>query len=79
MTNEIRGSGLRLPDGTRSAQSPWVWRAFLFLSFIAFGLFLVLAMGGRAFYAVCWAVITVGWFATSMWLWRQNIRYHNAR
>jgi hypothetical protein len=64
----------RLPDGSRSVQSPWVWRGFAFLSFIAFGLCLVFAVGGRMFYAVAWAIITVGWFSISMWLWRKHVR-----
>ncbi|BEP11836.1 hypothetical protein acdb102_01470 [Acidothermaceae bacterium B102] len=64
---------LRLPDGTRSVQSPWVWRGFFFLSLIAFGLALTLAVGGQWVFAGAWLFITVGWFAISMWLWRKNI------
>ena len=29
---------IRLPDGSRSVSSPWVWRGMLFLSLIALGL-----------------------------------------
>lgn len=63
-----------LPDGSGSAQSVWVWRAFLFLSLIALGLSVSFAAGGRVFYAVAWAVITAGWFGISMFLWRQHLR-----
>jgi hypothetical protein len=65
---------IRLPDGTRSVESPWVWRGFLFMSFIALGLCLTFAVGGQAGFAAAWAVITVGWLATSMWLWRKHVR-----
>ncbi len=64
----------RLPDGSRSVQSVWVWRGFLFLSLIAFGLCLTFATGGRLFYAAAWGFITAGWFAISMWLWRRHVR-----
>lgn len=68
----------RLPDGSRSVQSPWVWRGFLFMSLIAFGLFLGFAITGRTFYAVAWAVITVGWLTTSLWLWRKHVKWDDA-
>ena len=69
-----KASGLRLPDGSRSAASPWVWRGFLFLAFIALGLSLVLFAGGRTLFGAAWAVITIGWFSVSMWLWRQHLQ-----
>jgi len=68
----------RLPDGSRSVESPWVWRGFLFLAFIALGLCLTFVMGGQSMFAVAWAVITAGWFATSMWLWRKHVRADDA-
>jgi hypothetical protein len=64
----------RLPDGTRSVQSPWIWRGFLFLSLIAFGLCLSFVFADRVFYAASWGFITAGWFAISMWLWRRHVR-----
>ena len=67
----------RLPDGSRSVQSPWVWRGFLFMSLIAGGLCLSFAGNGWTFFAVSWGVITVGWFAISMWLWRKHVRDDN--
>ncbi len=74
-----RGHGrIRLPDGTRSVESLWVWRGFLFMAFIAFGLCLTFAVGGKPVLAAAWAVITVGWFATSMWLWRKHVRADDA-
>lgn len=69
---------LRLPDGSRSVQSVWVWRGFLFMSLIALGLCLTFAAGGRTFYTGAWAFIATGWFAISMWLWRRHIRYDDA-
>jgi hypothetical protein len=70
---------IRLPDGTRSTQSPWVWRGFLFISLIAFGLCLNFAVGHQAFYAIAWGIITLGWFATSMWLWRRHTVFDDAQ
>jgi hypothetical protein len=55
-------------------ESPFVWRGFLFMSFIALGLCLTFAVGGRTLFAAAWALITVGWFSISMWLWRQHLR-----
>jgi hypothetical protein len=65
---------LRLPDGSRSVQSPWVWRGFLFMSLIALGFCITFAVGGQLFYGGAWGFITVGWFSISMWLWRKHIR-----
>jgi hypothetical protein len=65
---------VRLPDGSRSTQSVWVWRAFFFMSLIALGLSLTFASGGRTFFAAAWGVIAAGWFAISMWLWRKHVR-----
>jgi hypothetical protein len=64
----------RLPDGSRSVQSPWVWRGFAFMSFMALGICIISAVGGQLFFAVAWAFITAGWFATAMWLWRKHVR-----
>jgi hypothetical protein len=64
---------MRLPDGSRSAESPWVWRGFLFMSLIALGLCLTLLAGHRVVFAGAWALITIAWFTTSMWLWRKHI------
>jgi hypothetical protein len=65
----------RLPDGTRSTQSPWIWRAFLFMSLIALGLCLTFTAGHQTLYALAWATITLGWFTISMWLWHRHTRY----
>lgn len=73
-----RPGRVRLPDGSRSVESVWVWRVFLFLSFIALGLCIGFAVGGLVLYAVAWAVITAGWFGISMWLWRQHLRLDDA-
>jgi hypothetical protein len=65
---------LRLPDGSRSVQSPWVWRGFAFMSFVALGFCIIFAVGGQLFFAAAWAFITAGWFGIAMWLWRKHIR-----
>ena len=67
----------RMPDGSRSVQSPWVWRGFFFMSLVAFGLFLSLVTGHHTFMAVAWGIVTVGWFSIAMWLWRKHIRDDN--
>jgi hypothetical protein len=64
---------VQLPDGSRSVQSPWVWRGFLFMSLIALGLCLTLALDGRPIYAAAWAIVTAGWFGIAMWLWRRHL------
>jgi Flp pilus assembly protein TadB len=68
----------RLPDGSRSVQSPWVWRGFTFMSFIALGFCIMFAITSHMFYAVSWGFITVGWFSISMWLWRKHVRDDDA-
>jgi hypothetical protein len=69
-----RSGRLRLPDGSRSVQSVWVWRGFLFMSLIALGLCISFAAGGMTSFAVAWLLITIGWFAISMWLWRKHVQ-----
>lgn len=68
-----RPERFRLPDGSRSVGSPWVWRAFLFMSFIALGLCITFAVGRELFYATAWGVITAGWLGIAMWLWRKHL------
>ena len=65
---------LRLPDGTRSVQSPFVWRMFVFLSLIALGVCISLATTGRSGYAIAWGVIAAGWFTIGMLLWRKHLK-----
>jgi hypothetical protein len=65
---------MRLPDGSRSVQSPWVWRGFLFMSLIALGLCLSLFSARQTPYGIAWALVTAGWFAISMWLWRKHVK-----
>lgn len=64
----------RLPDGSRAAQSPWVWRGHLLMSFVALGICLTFAVGHDVLYAVAWGIITVGWFGIAMWVWRRHLR-----
>jgi hypothetical protein len=48
------------------------------MSLIALGLSITFAAGAQLVYAIAWAVITTGWFATAMWLWRKHFRYEEA-
>jgi hypothetical protein len=43
------------------------------MSLIGLGLCLTFAVGHQTIYAVAWAIITLGWFAISMWLWRRHV------
>jgi hypothetical protein len=77
-TAKKSGMALRLPDGSRSVESVWVWRAFFFMSLIALGLCISFVSGGELFFATAWGVIAAGWFAVSMWLWRKHLRDDDA-
>lgn len=55
---------------SRSVRSVWIWRGFLMLSLIAAGITIIMASNGLTSYAVMWGVITAGWFAIAMYLWR---------
>ena len=61
-------------EDSRSVRSPWVWRAFLLMTCLAVGIVIILAGNGKTTYAALWGVIAAGWFAISMWLWRQHTR-----
>lgn len=74
MTTVEQRTRLSLPDGSRSVQSPFVWRLFVFMSLIAVGLCIMLVSAGKPLFAVAWAVIALGWFTTGMWLWRKHVR-----
>jgi hypothetical protein len=69
---------VHLPDGSRSVQSPWVWRGFAMMSLVALGLCLVFAVGHQVYFAISWGTITAGWFGFAMWLWRKHIKYEDA-
>jgi hypothetical protein len=74
----------RLPDGSRSVQSPWVWRGFAMMSLVALGVCIISAVGDQLLYAAAWGFITAGWFGIAMWLWRKhvvddNVAYQQAR
>ena len=68
---------VHLPDGTRSVQSPWVWRGLLLFSIVAGGICLSLATAGKPLLAGAWAFIAVGWFSVSMWVWRRHAKYND--
>ena len=74
MTSQRKSGPSTSLDTSFSVQSPWVWRGFLFLALIAFGLCLALAQTGRVLFALAWAVIALGWFGFAMWLWRKHVR-----
>lgn len=59
---------------SRSVRSPWVWRAFLVMSLVAFGVVIILLGNHKTGLAIAWAVIGCGWLAVSMFLWRQHSR-----
>ena len=61
-------------EDSRSVRSVWVWRGFLMMSLVALGVVIILAGNGKTGYAIAWGVIAAGWFAVSMWLWRQHAR-----
>jgi hypothetical protein len=67
----------RLPDGSKSVQSVWVWRGFFLMSLVALGLAISFTSSHEGFYSVAWYVIAAGWFAISMWLWRRHVRDDN--
>jgi hypothetical protein len=62
------------PQDSRSVRSVWGWRAFLVMALVFLGVAIILAGNGAGTFAILWAVIAIGWFATSMWLWRQHSR-----
>lgn len=57
---------------SRSVRSVWVWRGFLLMALVAGGITIILAGSGKTTYAVLWGVITAGWFAIAMALWRMH-------
>jgi hypothetical protein len=57
---------------SRSVRSVWVWRGFLMMSLVAIGVAIILLGNGAPGFAIAWLVIACGWFAISMWLWRQH-------
>ena len=57
---------------SRSVRSVWVWRGFLLMALVAAGITIILAGNGKTTYAVLWGVITAGWFAIAMALWKMH-------
>ena len=77
-TVSVTQQRFRLPDGSRSVQSVWVWRGLFMMSLIALGLCIAFVSAGQTVYAGLWAFIAAGWFGISMWLWRKHVRYEDA-
>jgi hypothetical protein len=69
----VKDDRYSVPD-SRSVRSVWVWRAFFMMSLVAIGVAIILLGNGATGFAIAWAVIACGWFAISMWLWRQHTR-----
>lgn len=62
-------------SASRSVRSGWIWRGFFMLTLFAIGIAILTATEHHGTLAILWLVIAAGWFATSMWLWRQHTRY----
>ena len=60
---------------SRSVRTGWIWRGFLVLTLFAIGISIIMQANHHSTFAILWLVIAAGWFATSMWLWRQHTRY----
>jgi hypothetical protein len=60
---------------SRQVRSGWVWRGFLILTLLGVGVAIIMAGNHHRTLALLWLVIAAGWFAMSMWLWRQHSRY----
>jgi hypothetical protein len=71
---ELAGK-VRLPDGSKSVQSVWVWRGFFFLSLIGLGFAISRFNVDQILYGWLWVVISLGWFGVSMYLWRQHVKW----
>ena len=64
---------------SRSVRTPWIWRGFLMLALFGIGVAIILEGNHHGTFALLWLVISAGWFATSMWLWRQHSRYMRSK
>ena len=42
------------------------------MSLVAVGITILLATNGKTTYAALWGVISAGWFAISMFLWKKH-------
>jgi hypothetical protein len=73
------GEGRYSVPESRSVRSVWVWRGFLLMSFVALGIAIILFGNGLSTFGILWMVIALGWFAVSMWLWRQHIRWEDSQ
>ena len=60
---------------SRSVQNPWAWRGVLLIALMFLGVAIILNGNHHQTFAILWVVIAAGWFAASMWLWRQHSRY----
>ena len=60
---------------SRSVRNPWAWRGYFMVSLMFIGVAIILNGNHHQTFAILWVVIAAGWFAASMWLWRQHSRY----
>ena len=61
-------------EDSRFVRTTWVWRSFLMLSMVGIGIAIIFAGNGKSLLAVLWVVISLGWFAFAMGLWRKHTK-----
>ena len=59
--------------------SRWGWRTLAVLSMVALGLCITFFGDGHSGYGVVWAIITLGWGALTLMLWRRHLAEDAAR
>jgi hypothetical protein len=64
---------------SRAVRNGWVWRGHLMMALLFVGVAIIMQGNHHGTLAVLWLVIAAGWFAASMWLWRQHGRYMRGR
>jgi len=69
------GDGTYSVQESKAVRSVWVWRLFLVMSLIAFGIALILFGSGLTTFGILWCLIAAGWLGISMWLWRMHLKW----
>ncbi|HWE56367.1 MAG TPA: hypothetical protein VG435_12705 [Acidimicrobiales bacterium] len=62
-------------DQSRIVKSPWGWRAVFIMALLEIGVALIMSGNHHATLAVFWLVISAGWVAGSIGLWRKHRKY----